>query len=262
MLQLVIVARSRLARLETDYTKEKSRFDAGQAGLFRHLGGHYYRRDQLRLVVDYRQKFLDSFVRDNTDEVEQSVKDFKEAKAQLDEDYERMAAAAKSEKPMAARQEAKLALIWKKLVKLFHPDGFARQVDKLESYHRLIAALNQSRDDGDIETLRLIAEDPQGFLSRQSWANLDFKDAEKPAQLKRLHEALQKEIAAVTASLGELHASPDYELCRLAGQKPDVLEELAAKRAKQLEVENAELESQAEQLEKEISGKKSSVFHP
>ena len=49
-----------------------------------------------------------------------------------------------------------------------------------------------------------------------------------------------------------LRASPNYELCRLAEQNPGVLEELAAERAKQLEVENTELESQAEQLEEKI----------
>jgi len=38
----------------------------------------------------------------------------------------------------------------------------------------------------------------------------------------------------------------------LAEQKPGILDELAAERAKQLEVENVELEKQAERLAKEI----------
>jgi hypothetical protein len=49
-----------------------------------------------------------------------------------------------------------------------------------------------------------------------------------------------------------LRASPDYELCQLAEQKPGILNELAAERAKQIEIENVELESQAEQLATEI----------
>ena len=100
--------------------------------------------------------------------------------------------------------------------------------------------------------LREIAEDPHGFILRQGWANLDFKDVEELVQLKRLHETLQQEIANVTESLNTLRASPDYELCQLAEQKPGVLDELAAERAKQLEVENAELEKQAEQLAEKI----------
>ncbi|MGD0349749.1 MAG: hypothetical protein ABSB84_05455 [Verrucomicrobiota bacterium] len=145
-----------------------------------------------------------------------------------------------------------LTQLWKKLVKLYHPDRFANDPDKLETYHKLTAAINQAKDNGDIETLRTIAEDPHGFILRQGWANLDFKDVEELAQLKRLHETLQKEIAAVTEALKELRESPDYELCQLAEQKPGILDELAAERAKQLELENAELEKQAEQLAKEI----------
>ena len=96
--QLVAGARAQLAELETDYTKEKSRVDAVQAVLFRHLRGHYQRRDRLRLMVEYRQKFLDSFVRDSTEEAEQSERDLKQAKARLDKDYEELAAAADKRK--------------------------------------------------------------------------------------------------------------------------------------------------------------------
>ena len=142
--------------------------------------------------------------------------------------------------------------LWKKLVNLYHPDRFANEPDELETYHRLTAIINQAKDNGDIELLREIAEDPHGFILRKGWAKLDFSDAEELAQLKRLHETLQKEIASVTESLKALRASPDYGLCQLAEQKPGVLDELAAERAKQLEIENAELEKEAERLAKEI----------
>jgi DNA polymerase-3 subunit epsilon len=202
--------------------------------------------------VEYRQKFLDSFVRDSTDEVEQSERDFEQAKAQLDEDYEELAAAAEKKKQLTAEQEAELMLLWKKLVKLYHPDRFANEPDKLETYQRLTAAINHAKDNGDIELLREIAEDPEGFLFRKGWAKLDFGDKEELTQLRRLHETLQAEIKVVVESLKQLRASPDYELCQLAEQKPGVLDELAAERAKQLEIENAELELQAERLAKEI----------
>jgi hypothetical protein len=250
--QLVAGARAQLAELETDFTKEKSRVDAVQAVLFRHLRGHYQKRDRLRLAVEYRQKFLDSFIRDDTDEVEQAEKDFEQAKARLDEDYEELAAAADKKKKLTAEQEAELTQLWKKLVKLYHPDRFAGEPDKLETYTKLTAAINLAKDAGDIETLREIANDPQGFILRQGWATLDFKDVEELAQLKRLHEALQKEIAEVAESLKELRASPDYELCQLAEKRPGVLDELAAERAKLLEIENAELEKQAEELAEKI----------
>jgi DNA polymerase-3 subunit epsilon len=246
--QLVAGARAQLAELETDYTREKSRVDAVQAVLFRHLREHYQKRDRLRLAVEYRQKFLDSFIRDSTDEVEQAEQDFEQAKARLDEDYAELSAAAEKKKKLTAEQEAELTQLWKKLVKLYHPDRFTNEPEKLETYHKLTAAINLAKDNGDIETLREIAEDPEGFLLRKGWANLDFSDITELAQLKRLHETLQKEIAEVAESLKGLRASPDYELCQLAEKKPGVLDELAAERTKQLELENAELEKQAEDL--------------
>ena len=249
---LVAGARAQLAELETDYTKEKSRVDAVQAVLFRRLREHYQKRDRLRLTVDYRRKFLDSLTRGNRQEGMKAAEDYERAQTQTDQDYEELAAAADKKKQLTADQEAELTQLWKKLVKLYHPDRFAGEPDKLETFHKLTAAINQAKDTGDIETLREIAEDPEGFLLRRGWAKLDFSDKEELVQLRRLHETLQKEIAAVTESLKELRVSPDYELCQFAEQKPGVLDELAAVRAKQLEVENAELELQAERLAKEI----------
>jgi len=45
-----------------------------------------------------------------------------------------------------------------------------QQPDKLETYHRLTAAINRAKDAGDIQTLREIADDPHGFILRQGWA--------------------------------------------------------------------------------------------
>lgn len=250
--RLVAGARAQLAGLETDYTMEKSRVDAVQAVLFRLLREHYQKRDRLRLTVDYRRNFLDSLTRGNAEEAKQAERNYEQAKTQSDKDYEELAAAAGKKKQLTAEQEAKLTQLWKKLVKLYHPDRFANEPDKLETYHKLTAAINQAKDNGDIELLREIAEDPHGFILRQGWANLDFGDKEELTQLRRLHETLQAEIKVVVESLKQLRASPDYELCQLAEQRPGVLVELAAERSKQLEIENAELEKQAERLAKEI----------
>ena len=249
---LVAGARAQLAELETDYTKEKSRVDAVQAVLFRRLREHYQKRDRLRLTVDYRRKFLDSLTRGDRQEGMKAAEDYERAQTQTDQDYEELAAAADKKKQLTADQEAELTQLWKKLVKLYHPDRFASEPDKLETYHKLTAAINQAKDTGDIETLREIAEDAHGFILRQGWANLDFGDREELTQLRRLHETLQTEIKVVVESLKQLRASPDYELWQLADQKPGVLDELASERATQLEIENAELEKQAERLAEEI----------
>jgi predicted nuclease with TOPRIM domain len=71
-------------------------------------------------------------------------------------------------------------------------------------------------------------------------------------QLRRLYETLQLEISTVLESLNQLRESPDYELCQLSEKKPNLLDELAAERAKVLEKESAELEKEAKRLAGEI----------
>lgn len=250
--QLVAGARARLAELEVGYAKEKSRVDATQGALFRLLREHYQKRDQLRLVVDYRKKFLDSLVRGGEEEAKQAEAHYEQARAQTDRDYEETAASVAEQKQLSAEEEAELTRLWKKLVKLYHPDRFAHEPDKLETYHKLTAAINRAKDAGDIQTLREIAEDPHGYILRQGWATLDFSDEAELAQLRRLHETLQLEIIAVLESLNRLRESPEYELCQISERKPGVLEELAAERRKLLEKESAELQAQADRLAEEI----------
>ncbi len=250
--QLVAGARARLAELEVSYTKEKSRVDAVQAILFRRLAEHYQKRDQLRLIVDYRKKYLDSLTRGGDEEAKQAEENYERARTQTDKDYEESAAAVAEKKQLTSEEEAELSRLWKKLVKLYHPDRFAHEPDKLETYEKLTAAINRAKDSGDIETLREIAEDPHGFILRQGWASLDFSEEEELTQLRRLYETLQLEIIGVIETLGQLRESPEYELWQISEKKPGVLDELAAERAKALEKERAELEKEAERLAGEI----------
>ena len=250
--QLVAGARARLAELEVSYMTEKSRVDTVQAILFRRLAEHYQKRDQLRLIVDYRKKYLDSLIRGGDEEAKQAEENYERARTQADKDYEETAAAVAEKKQLTGEEEAELAKLWKKLVKLYHPDRFAHEPDKLETYEKLTAAINRAKDSGDIKTLRQIAEDPHGFIFRQGWASLDFSEEAELIQLRRLYETLQLEIVGVIESLGQLRESPEYELWQISDKKPGVLDELAAERAKVLEKERAELEKEAERLAGEI----------
>ena len=255
--QLVAEARARLADLEAGYTKEKSRVDAMQAVLFRRLREHYQQRDRLRLMVEYRKKFLDSLVRGGQEEAKEAEANYEKARTQSDRDYEETAGAVAAKKELTADEEAELTRLWKKLVKLYHPDRFANEPDKLETYVKLTAAINRAKDNGDMATLREIAEDPHGFILRQGWASLDFSDEAELRQLRRLYDTLQLEVIVVLESLNRLRESPDYELCQLSEKKPAVLEELAVQRAKLLEKECKDLEGEANRLAEavqELSG--------
>src|SRR5207247_4142689 len=223
-----------------------------QAVLFRLWREHYQKRDRLRLVVDYRKKYLNSLVRGGEKEAKKAEEHYEGARTQADKDYEETAAAVAKRKQLTAEEETELGRLWKKLVKLYHPDRFAHEPDKLATYEKLTSAINRAKDNGDIETLREIAEDPHGFILRQGWTSLDFSDEVELTQLRRLYETLQLEIIDVLESLTTLKESPDFELCQISEKKPGVLDELAAEREVLLEKESAELEKQASDLAEEI----------
>ena len=186
------------------------------------------------------------------EEAKQAEENFEKARAQTDKDYEETAAAVAEKKELTAAEEAELNGLWRKLVKLYHPDRFANEPDKLATYEKLTAAINRAKEAGDIRTLREIAEDPAGFILRQGWTGLDFSDEVELAELRRLHETLQLEIIAVIESLEQLKESAEYELCGIVEQRPGVLDELAAERTKLLEQESAELQQEGERLAEEI----------
>ncbi len=251
--QLVAEARARLAELEATHTKEKSRVDAMHAALFLRLRDYYQKRDRLRLVLDYRKKYLDALTHGGEDEAKQAEENYEQARSQSDKAYEETAAAVANKKQLTADEEDELNRLWKKLVKLYHPDRFAHEPEKLATYEKLTGAINRAKDSGDIATLREIAEDPDGFILRQGWAALDFSEEVELIQLRRLYETLQMEIIDVLEALGRLRESPDYELCRISEQKPDMLDKVAAEQAKLLDKEIGKLDDQASRAAEEIT---------
>ena len=251
--QLVEGAREHLARLEVEYTREKSNLDALSATLFRQLRSHYEKRDRLRLVVDYRRKYLDSLLRGSDDEAEWLEGDYEKARDQTEQDYQQTAEAVANKKQLTSEEEEELVNLWKRLVKLYHPDRFAHEPDKLETYNKLTSAINEAKDNGDIATLREIANDPHSFIMRQGWHSLDFSEGEEIHQLRSVYETLQLEIISIIEALNHLRETSDYELSRLIEKKAGVLDELVAERMKLLEKETSELETQAEKLAQEIA---------
>jgi len=67
-------------------------------------------------------------------------------------------------------------------------------------------------DRGDIGTLRQIAGDPHGFILRQGWASLDFREEEQVARLRKLWESLELEILSVLEATNGLRESAEWEL--------------------------------------------------
>lgn len=250
--QLVAAARAQLAETEATYTKERHAVDVTQATLFKLVRVHYQARDRLRLVVSYRIKYLKTLLGSGEDDAAEVEQEYGSARKQTDAGYDEAAATADKRKSLSDDEEQELKSLWKELVRLYHPDRFADQPDKLATYNHLTTAINKAREEGNIALLREIANDPHGFILRAGWSSLKFDDEEESKNLRRLPDTLQLQIVSTMDALNNLRASPEFELHTLNSKKPTMLEEVAAEQSRAIAAEIAELEAKAEKLKAEI----------
>ncbi len=242
----------KLAHKEVAFTVENAQVEAMKARLFAALRGHYQRRDELRNVVLFRRRFLDLLVRQGEQEAAQAQEEYRQARARTEQDYEEAAAAMADKREPTPDEAAEIGRLWRKLVRLCHPDRFGLEPEKQETYHRLTAAINAAKERGDLATLRMIADDPHGFILRQGWAALDFREEDQIAQLQRLWESIELKILRVLEAQNELRESADYELLRLTEQTPGLFEETVQRRIEILELELEQLQSEADGLAREM----------
>jgi hypothetical protein len=116
----------------------------------------------------------------------------------------------------------------------------------------LTTAINQARDEGNIELLREIAVDPDGFMLRQGWGALNLTEEVEIKALHKLYASLQLEILNLLEMLNQLHESPEHELLTLGQKKPQLVEEIAAQQRKAISDEIAALNEEAARLQREI----------
>lgn len=254
--QLIASARTRLAELEADYTQEHHAVEVIQSDLFQRLRTHYERRDALRLKIQYRRQFLDTLLIDGEEEAEAVESAYQDARAETEREreYQDAPAEAAANQALSEDEQRELKALFKKLARLYHPDRYASDPDKQHTYERLMQAVNQARDRGDIALLREIAQDPNGFLLRQGLSGLDFSDEAELAKLRQLYESLQARILDMLDAMQTLRESPGYELYQLSRQRPELVQEVAAQQAGEIDAEIAELEVQANALAEEIEG--------
>ena len=118
----------------------------------------------------------------------------------------------------------------------------------------MTSAINRAKEEGDIELLREIANDPTSFILRQGWTRLDFRDATEIESLRKLLDTLNAEIINKLEALNNLHESSDYELHqRSQPSSLACLDEVGADLAKAISAEIARLETEAEKLKREIA---------
>jgi DNA polymerase-3 subunit epsilon len=138
------------------------------------------------------------------------------------------------------------------LVRLFHPDRHVNNPEAYKAYTRLTQEITTARDSGNIEKLREIANDPEGFARKIGASQLDFSEESQIGQLKRLYDSIQSRILEMLEALNELRSDAKYELSQLVARRQEYLAEVAEEFRAKLNQECDELEKTAENLANEI----------
>jgi DNA polymerase III epsilon subunit-like protein len=255
--RLIELARNRLADLELDYGVERAKVDSVRSRLFVTLRPYYQRRDRLRLLVQYRKAFIDRLLSEGEDAAAESEEDFQRETAEKDREYDSTAAALEGKRELNDDEAEKLKQLWKKLVRMFHPDLFGDDPEIQKTYVLLTQAINDARDRGDMALLETIAMNPQAFILKQGWASVSLDGASGLMELRALYEHLQAKILEMIEMLDDLRSSADFALFEYAEQDGGVLDQVAAAQRAELEQEietlNAEAERRAKELE-ELTG--------
>jgi DNA polymerase-3 subunit epsilon len=250
--RLVEASRNRLAELELEYGIEKAKVDSVRSKLFAALRSVYQERDRLRLLVQFRQAFIDRLLAEGEEAAGATAGDYQREAAEKDREYNSTAAALEGKRELNEDETARLKLLWKKLVRMFHPDLHEHDPEKRKTYELLTQAINEARDRGDIGLLEGIAKDPQAFILKQGWASVSLDRERGLKELRSLYEHLQARILEMIETLDELRASAEMEIYREVEQDEQVIDRIAAAQREELEQEIAALENEARAREDEI----------
>ena len=250
--QLIDATRSRLAELEAQYMNDCARAEFIEWRIYALLRVRYRRRDHLERLVEYRRRYVDTLLQDGEEEAEHVAGAHEQAQVELESDYEPLDRDADRRTEPTAEQEQEIKTLWRKLVKIYHPDRHSGEPEKQERFNLLMQSINQARDGGDIDVLREIATDPEGYIGRQGWGRLDVDDDDDPEHLTRLYEGLRTQILTVLDSLNALHENPAFDLHRRIEAAPEVLDEIVEEQGAILDEEMDALLAEAQQLGREI----------
>lgn len=252
--QLIAGARNRLADLEAEYTETHQAVAVVKARIFTVLRSYYEQRDELLLKLKYLRQYLDALLIEGEEEAERVKPEFEHARAETEREYEEAASEASTREKLSEEERNELKKHWRKLVGLFHPDRYAHDPEQQIGYERLVQAVNQAKDAGDIELLREIAEDPNDFMQRRGWGSLDFSDEAEVIKLRKLYDSLQARILTILEELSNLRESSDYELYRLCEERSAFFDEIVEQTSEELTAEIADLKAEAEGFLAEIEG--------
>jgi DNA polymerase-3 subunit epsilon len=248
---LVTAARERLADLEVIYARECNAIAVTQSRLFSILRDAYQKRDRLKIKLLYRRRFLDSISSSHFD-LDEIRNEYEGEKQKSDREYDQASKIAESQKILTEDQQAELKALFRKLVRLFHPDRHVKDAEAYKAYTLLTQEITTARDAGDIDKLREIASDPHAYAKKIGAGQIDLSDEAELEKLKRLYESIQTKILEMLEALDELRSDPKHELAQLSARRPDYLNEVAVEFRADIERECEMLEREAADLADQI----------
>ena len=250
--RLIEQARLRLADLQAQYTRDLHASHAVMASLFERMRPLFEQRDQLRLLVEYRRRYLERLTNDGEHVAARTAEQYEHAQAHTRREYEQAAEASASQtRILTQEEEAELRTLWRKLVRLFHPDRHDPR--KRALYDQLTAIINRARDECDIQRLREIAEDPNGFLARMGLGEMGDAAERTLDGLRDIHDALQGQIMELMDKLEELYDGDGWKLYQLSTQDDNWLDATTPSHQVELKKQIEQLQRQADQLAQEIA---------
>jgi DNA polymerase-3 subunit epsilon len=203
------------------------------------------------LTVLYRKKYLESLTL-GEDDFETINDAFQKEKVKSDHEYDEASKIANSQRTLTEDQQTELKALFRKLVKLFHPDRHINDQEAYIAYTLLMQEITTARDSGDIEKLREIASDPKAYAKKIGAGVIDLSEEAELGNLKRLYESIQTQILEMLEMLDELRTDPKYELTQLSARRPEYLSEVADEYRSQIEAECSDLTKQATDLAEQI----------
>ena len=221
---LVNLARARLADLLVEHGTVRGEIEEVLALAFVELGALRQRHELLESRLNLLRWRLNGLTGGDPATEKEFGARWERSEEEVSRRYReaRLGLEEKRKKPGGERAE-RLRRVWKKLVRLCHPDRHHDNPEKHEFYERLMAVINRAKDDVDLETLEKIAKDPEGFArgrGREVGApgevpssGRDWKG--RARELRELLASLNEEILKVEAEINELRSGDDYALYEL-----------------------------------------------
>ena len=250
--RLVEVARDRLADLETELASIRSKVDQVRATIFHALRPLYEKRDSLRLKIEYRKMYIDTLLTEGEEATEDVGEEFREKEEANRRQYEETAHALEDKHVLSEEEEKHIQKLWKKLVRLYHPDKFHNDPEKREAYEKLTAEINQAKDSGDIRKLEEIAADPDAYLAKMGLRADDLQLGKDKVNLHKAWEALQERILQTLEEIDAQKASEDFDLYDLTQKDGSLLEKVVAQLSQGLQETVDDLEAELAKLDEEI----------